>query len=627
MNASVGFDAEIAQPGQNISQAGLLRFSATPAGTLRRNAAISFRANWQSQLAGLALNAGSDESETARRIRLDSAQPNAPSQGLDPEIAQHAALSLELVPGNSTRSTQPQQVPNQALSVETSGNLQNTVTSAIAGKDMRRLEVKHTSAASTAAVSFGMVSRTQFLHARESKIAAPFGQAIEDLLASLQTVQATAMNSIRAGLQKQPQNDSSSGSPLSVTGSTGQLVQVASMNPPPPASSDGDSMRSGSNLKPLENFSPGDAASQPTQIASSESHTRPLANSGSLHPVNDRTLGMPNSARITAAYTSTPPPSFEQGSLPSQNPSHQEISPTDLFPLSRNANTAAESHRGPGEINTISHQSLHLGMGANPNGSEPATSEAADSKSVVHASARIADPKSNTEKPPVQGSKVDPTHTSATATIANVTHVSLEGTDNAPSTGPEMVTGAAPAQKLSDFQAHTIDLHRAPAGHTTTETFNALDSGTGIPSASLGGASSRRAEAGFQDSSLGWVGIRAELSGGAVHATVSGSSLDAAQALRGHMAGLGVYLAENRTPVETLTLATAGGNSHGGFGASQQEGNRESGQQDHPGSGDPGSASGPLTPEVRHGPVPVLDAIEHVATSGTTGGTYISVIV
>jgi diguanylate cyclase (GGDEF)-like protein len=53
------------------------------------------------------------------------------------------------------------------------------------------------------------------------------------------------------------------------------------------------------------------------------------------------------------------------------------------------------------------------------------------------------------------------------------------------------------------------------------------------------------------------VGVRADTSGGGVHAELVAGSADAAQTLGGHLAGLNAYLAENHTPVETLTLTSS----------------------------------------------------------------------
>jgi hypothetical protein len=45
------------------------------------------------------------------------------------------------------------------------------------------------------------------------------------------------------------------------------------------------------------------------------------------------------------------------------------------------------------------------------------------------------------------------------------------------------------------------------------------------------------------------------MGGAGIHAALVPGSADAAEALGGHLAGLNTYLAEQRTPVETLTLA------------------------------------------------------------------------
>jgi hypothetical protein len=49
--------------------------------------------------------------------------------------------------------------------------------------------------------------------------------------------------------------------------------------------------------------------------------------------------------------------------------------------------------------------------------------------------------------------------------------------------------------------------------------------------------------------------VRADSANGGVHASLVPDSPDAAQALGGQVAGLNTYLAEQHTPVETLTVA------------------------------------------------------------------------
>jgi hypothetical protein len=113
------------------------------------------------------------------------------------------------------------------------------------------------------------------------------------------------------------------------------------------------------------------------------------------------------------------------------------------------------------------------------------------------------------------------------------------------------------------------------AASTAHETFVALDTETTTGTPAWIHAGAQRAEAGFQDPSLGWVGVRAELGGGGVHAALVPGSADAAQTLGGHLAGLNSYLDEQHTPVATLTMAASadrGSDSGVGQGTQQQAG-------------------------------------------------------
>jgi hypothetical protein len=123
------------------------------------------------------------------------------------------------------------------------------------------------------------------------------------------------------------------------------------------------------------------------------------------------------------------------------------------------------------------------------------------------------------------------------------------------------------------------------AGPELRETFEALDSEGSLGKPAWIHAGAQRAEAGFEDPALGWVGVRAESGGGRVHAEVVPGSADAAQALSGHLAGLNAFLAEHHTPVETLTLTApesrwAGPGSERDAGQNLQQGTgQQAGQQ------------------------------------------------
>ena len=112
------------------------------------------------------------------------------------------------------------------------------------------------------------------------------------------------------------------------------------------------------------------------------------------------------------------------------------------------------------------------------------------------------------------------------------------------------------------------------------EAFAALDADANSSSPNWIHAGTRRAEAGYQDPALGWIGVRADVSGGGVHATLLPSSSEAAQVLGGHMAGLDAYLSAEHTSVRSLTLTTPEGREPG-FASGQDLGqgmNQGSGQ-------------------------------------------------
>jgi len=165
------------------------------------------------------------------------------------------------------------------------------------------------------------------------------------------------------------------------------------------------------------------------------------------------------------------------------------------------------------------------------------------------------------------------------------------------------------------------------AGATGQETFAALDASPGMPRWVHSG--SRSAEAGFSDPALGWVGVRAGLSGGAIHAAVVPGSVEAAQVLSTHLPGLETYLQRQHAPLASLTIAgpepgesgfTAGqsreqyAQEQGGQGGSASF--SEAGQSDrtagsHPAPGKRTAAGG---------------AIDPVVLTGSLRGTHISVV-
>ncbi len=118
----------------------------------------------------------------------------------------------------------------------------------------------------------------------------------------------------------------------------------------------------------------------------------------------------------------------------------------------------------------------------------------------------------------------------------------------------------------------------APTGPDSRETFATLDAGGAAQPVWLH-AGAHQAEAGFEDPALGWIGVRADASGGGVHAELLAGTADAVQSLGAQMAGLNAYLAEHHTPVETLTLSATGSGWAGLEGGMQQGAGEQRGQQ------------------------------------------------
>jgi hypothetical protein len=120
-------------------------------------------------------------------------------------------------------------------------------------------------------------------------------------------------------------------------------------------------------------------------------------------------------------------------------------------------------------------------------------------------------------------------------------------------------------------------------GEGAGETFTALDA-EGANRVTWVHAGGQQAEAGFEDPRLGWVSVRADVSGGAIHAALVPASADAAQVMGGHLDGLNAFLSEHHSAVETITLSAPSGRTHefGELGSQgdgmQQRAGQESGQ-------------------------------------------------
>jgi hypothetical protein len=175
------------------------------------------------------------------------------------------------------------------------------------------------------------------------------------------------------------------------------------------------------------------------------------------------------------------------------------------------------------------------------------------------------------------------------------------------------------------------------SGSSPSDTFAALDAEASTGRLAWIHAGAQQAEAGYQDPTLGWVGVRADSSGAGVHAVLVPSSPDAAQALGSHIDGLNAYLSEHHSPVETLTLASPESRpAHSGMeqGASQ---NMHQGAGDGTGQNTGQNTGQDMAAKLQSntpGYRPAISSTDSTTNAGvadqtaqtSSGGVYISVI-
>ncbi len=101
--------------------------------------------------------------------------------------------------------------------------------------------------------------------------------------------------------------------------------------------------------------------------------------------------------------------------------------------------------------------------------------------------------------------------------------------------------------------------------HQTFATLDDIDNRTALNWVHAG---TRHAEAGFEDPTLGWIGVRADQSGGGVHATLVPTTAEGAQALGSQMDGLNAHLTESHTALASLSLGSTE-SREGGAGSDQ----------------------------------------------------------
>lgn len=241
-----------------------------------------------------------------------------------------------------------------------------------------------------------------------------------------------------------------------------------------------------------------------------------------------------------------------------------------------NAATPSSARNQPDATAASTTASTSVSMAA-LNGAVPGkTGDAAAGKSAASGAAATQATGTDATRRPTETVAAHPSaHDATTGSVAAVSpHLAAV----AHAEGNSLPAAAAAPLATPSTADHTHAA--APAAASPSETFAALDRGSSVGAPTWTQATGQHAEAGFHDPALGWVGVRADLSAGGVHATLVPSSTDAAQVLGSHVAGLTTHLSEQHSSVSSLSLSSPGTDSAGGgMGQAMQQGGGGHAQQ------------------------------------------------
>jgi hypothetical protein len=272
-----------------------------------------------------------------------------------------------------------------------------------------------------------------------------------------------------------------------------------------------------------------------------------------------------------------------------------EDASTPVLEISNSADSTltAAGQRSPGTPDSAlagdSSVNAHRGSAANPDSSIPDPSQEATTVALA--------PRQVLESEAVAApARIPALQTVQSAAPAKGGSVAIQSPKRAAG-GTGAFEGRAQPAQVAGATGETVSPFREPTGvqptanpsgrggstvHSTSigDAFAALDAEPTSGGIAWTHAGARQAEAGFEDPALGWVGVRAELGGSGVHATVLPGSVEAAQALGQQMEGLSAHMAQQPTPVESLTVASPESRSASdGAGQNLSQGaNQETGQ-------------------------------------------------
>lgn len=288
----------------------------------------------------------------------------------------------------------------------------------------------------------------------------------------------------------------------------------------------------------------------------------------------------------------------ESASLPTvstyENPSHLPPAlPPQPDPASSDRRLSAEAAEAPLEGTGKSassqpplHETSRTSRGIQAAGlktAQPAPQATTEAQRSSEPNVKSSEPKSNdassltkpaepVDRPTTQASRTWPSEiTPVSAHPQRTTVGALSPPIPSPISHPS--AAAVPSSKpqvQASIPARVID------------TFTALEPGDPAPHTTWIHAGAHQAEAGYLDSSLGWIGVRAAMTGTQLHASILTASADAAQTLSPHLAGLTTFISEHHGPSASVSFAASDNTQTGSAFAQANDDGGACQQSQHP---------------------------------------------
>jgi hypothetical protein len=351
-----------------------------------------------------------------------------------------------------------------------------------------------------------------------------------------------------------------------------------------PIAETGSSSQAGSNPgQVLQNPSvQNPAADAPSAAASSllpasSSSTGPGASSGSLSaPAKSTPTAAGGGARkLSFGATHAGPPSSSWGATSSTDNRSTQIQDSNPSLDQNKSGSQSSNQPQPAAMKTERAAAGSASQSSSAGSAETAPTGSA--KPLVHTTSTTANaavPSNASDAAAAEDATSTRGERTAKQSASGTTHgtgasgvgASTDGSASLPAQTPVgtiPLQGSAQAQDPSATHGTTANsLHNTSgssaggdAESTTSKTFAALDAEPLVQTPTWIRAGAQQAEAGYKDPELGWVGVRADASGGVVHASLVPGSADASATLGSHLDGLNAYLTEHHTPVEAVTVA------------------------------------------------------------------------